>query len=124
MMQGVYILSSGDTLSHERALALHISARDLVSDTQGQFYRNWRKHIQTADDIWEEIARLTQIPGVTSAPKLQPIETRLIMLQNRHSRKYGNQSSGCGFEQHRSFWQRIGRNSQKRSFGENTYGIF
>lgn len=24
---------------------------------------------------------MTQLPGITSAPKLQPIETRLIMLQ-------------------------------------------
>ena len=31
-------------------------------------------------DIWNEIVKVTNIPGLTSAPKLQPIETRLIML--------------------------------------------
>jgi copper/silver efflux system protein len=36
---------------------------------------------QSPDDIWNEIVRVTRIPGVTSAPKLQPIETRLVMLQ-------------------------------------------
>ena len=53
----------------------------LVPDPRGQYYRQWREHIHSPDDIWEEIVRVTQLPGVTSAPKLQPIETRLIMLQ-------------------------------------------
>jgi Cu(I)/Ag(I) efflux system membrane protein CusA/SilA len=55
--------------------------KDLISDKDGKFYRNWRPHIQSPDDIWKEIAKVTKLPGVTSAPKLQPIETRLIMLQ-------------------------------------------
>ncbi|HCD89179.1 MAG TPA: hypothetical protein DEQ87_16300, partial [Algoriphagus sp.] len=33
------------------------------------------------DDIWDEIVSVVNIPGVTSSPKLQPIETRLVMLQ-------------------------------------------
>lgn len=53
----------------------------LIPDPNGQFYRNWRTHIKSPDDIWDEIVSVTKIPGVTSAPKLQPIETRLIMLQ-------------------------------------------
>ena len=55
--------------------------RQLVHDKNGQYYRNWREHIKTPDDIWNEIIKVTKIPGVTSAPKLQPIETRLVMLQ-------------------------------------------
>ena len=55
--------------------------KELISDEDGQFYRNWRPHIQSPDDIWDEIAKVTKIPGITSAPKLQPIETRLVMLQ-------------------------------------------
>ena len=48
----------------------------------GEKIRNWRPHIQSANDIWKEIQRVTaDIPGVTAAPKLQPIETRLVMLQ-------------------------------------------
>jgi len=53
----------------------------LIADEQGKYYRNWRKQIKSPDDIWEEILKVTQIPGLTSAPKLQPIETRLVMLQ-------------------------------------------
>ena len=53
----------------------------LQEDSDGQYFRNWRSHIKSPDDIWEEILKVTKIPGVTSAPKLQPIETRLIMLQ-------------------------------------------
>jgi Cu(I)/Ag(I) efflux system membrane protein CusA/SilA len=34
------------------------------------------------DDIWDEIVRAAQIPGTTSAPKLQPIATRIVMLQS------------------------------------------
>lgn len=47
----------------------------------GNRVRQWRDHIRSADDIWTEIQAAAQLPGVTSAPKLQPIETRLIMLQ-------------------------------------------
>lgn len=53
----------------------------LVEDPKGQFFRQWRPHIKSPDDIWEEIIKVVNLPGVTSAPKLQPIETRLVMLQ-------------------------------------------
>ncbi len=54
---------------------------ELVEDRNGQYFRQWRDHIQSPNDIWDEISKVTQLPGITSAPKLQPIETRLIMLQ-------------------------------------------
>lgn len=44
------------------------------------YHRQWRPEIRTADDIWEEIAKVTRIPGVTGSPKLQPIATRQVML--------------------------------------------
>ena len=56
-------------------------AGELIPDENGQYFRQWRDHIQSPDDIWEEIIAVAQLPGVTSAPKLQPIETRLVMLQ-------------------------------------------
>ncbi|HWS01357.1 MAG TPA: efflux RND transporter permease subunit, partial [Prolixibacteraceae bacterium] len=40
----------------------------------------WRPEIKKPDDIWNEIVKVTNIPGLTSAPKLQPIEARLVML--------------------------------------------
>lgn len=53
----------------------------LIEDKNGRYFRQWREEIQSPDDIWNEIVAVTKLPGVTSAPKLQPIETRLIMLQ-------------------------------------------
>ena len=54
---------------------------ELIPDKKGRYFRQWRDEIKSPDDIWNEIVRATKIPGVTSAPKLQPIETRLVMLQ-------------------------------------------
>lgn len=54
---------------------------ELIPDPNGQYYRQWRDAIQSPDDIWDEIVKATKLPGITSAPKLQPIETRLVMLQ-------------------------------------------
>ncbi len=59
----------------------NITAKDLIPDEDGEYFRNWREHINSPDDIWDEIVKVTRLPGVTSAPKLQPIETRLVMLQ-------------------------------------------
>ncbi|NCF41965.1 MAG: cation transporter, partial [Bacteroidetes bacterium] len=58
-----------------------VERSQLIPDNNGEYYRNWRTEIQSPDDIWNEIVRVTKLPGVTSAPKLQPIETRLVMLQ-------------------------------------------
>lgn len=57
------------------------AAGNLVPDDRGEYFRQWRDDIKSPDDIWREITRVTDLPGVTSAPKLQPIETRLVMLQ-------------------------------------------
>ncbi len=52
----------------------------LIKDDRGEYYRQWRPGIKSPNDIWNEIVKVTNIPGLTSAPKLQPIETRLVML--------------------------------------------
>jgi len=52
----------------------------LIQDNTGDYFRQWRTEIKTPNDIWNEIVKVTNIPGLTSAPKLQPIETRLVML--------------------------------------------
>jgi len=54
---------------------------DLIPDRRGLPYRQWRDHIRSPDDIWHEILEAGEVPGTTSAPKLQPIMTRIIMLQ-------------------------------------------
>jgi Cu(I)/Ag(I) efflux system membrane protein CusA/SilA len=55
---------------------------NLIPDSNGKYYRQWREEIQSPDDIWDEIIKAADIPGTTSAPKLQPIQTRQIMLQS------------------------------------------
>ena len=48
----------------------------------GERKRLWRDHIRTPDDIWKEIVDAGEILGTTSAPKLQPIAARIVMLQS------------------------------------------
>jgi len=55
---------------------------ELIPDSDGEYFRQWRDEIQSPDDIWNEIVEASRIPGTTSAPKLQPIQTRLVMLQS------------------------------------------
>jgi len=54
----------------------------LIPDLHGRPYRQWRDHIKSPADIWDEIVKAAQIPGTTSAPKLQPIAARIVMLQS------------------------------------------
>ncbi|MHC4076544.1 MAG: efflux RND transporter permease subunit, partial [Planctomycetota bacterium] len=55
---------------------------ELIGDKRGRPYRQWRDNINSPDDIWEEIVKAGRIPGTTSAPKLQPIAARIVMLQS------------------------------------------
>jgi len=68
----------------------------LVPDPRGAPFRLWRpeldsdlnpgrdpwKGITEPDDVWKEILDVTAIPGTTSAPRLQPIAARIVMLQS------------------------------------------
>ncbi len=72
------------------------SANKLIPDSNGKVFRLWRPElmpklnpgrnywhgIRTPDDIWNRITAVADVPGSTSAPKLQPIETRIVMLQS------------------------------------------
>ncbi len=53
---------------------------ELIEDRRGRPFRQWRDPIKTPDDIWKEIVKAAKIPGTTSAPKLQPIAARIVML--------------------------------------------
>lgn len=57
-------------------------AGEPVPDAEGIPYRNWRPEIRTQQDIWDEIVSVAQVPGLTSAPLLQPISARIVMLQS------------------------------------------
>ncbi len=105
--KGRFILTTGDSLSNEEALALRITDDQLISDRNGEYFRNWRVQIHSPDDIWNEIVKVTKIPGVTSAPKLQPIETRLVMLQTGMRAPMGIKVFGPGLEVIESFGKEL-----------------
>lgn len=67
-------------------------------DQDGNRVRLWRDHIKTEDDIWQEIARVARVPGTTSAPKLQPIGARLVMLQSGMRAPMGVKIKGPSLE--------------------------
>ena len=78
--------------------AIDVTHEQLIPDEDGEYYRNWRPEIHSPDDIWNEIVQVTKLPGVTSAPKLQPIETRLVMLQTGMRAPNGYQSKRSRFK--------------------------
>ncbi len=55
---------------------------ELIPNESGRPYRQWRDHVKTNQDIWDELVKAANIPGTTSAPRLQPISARLVMLQS------------------------------------------
>jgi Cu(I)/Ag(I) efflux system membrane protein CusA/SilA len=65
------------TLSHVKD-----ETGELIPDAEGRPFRQWRPEIETSDDIWDELVKAAKIPGLTSAPKLQPIAARIVMLQS------------------------------------------
>jgi Cu(I)/Ag(I) efflux system membrane protein CusA/SilA len=54
----------------------------LIPHGRGKPFRNWRDHIRTSADIWDELVKVARLPGTTSAPRLQPISARIVMLQS------------------------------------------
>lgn len=78
-------------------------AGELIPDPSGLYFRQWRVHIQNPDDIWIEIVKVSKLPGVTSAPKLQPIETRLVMLQTGMRAPMGIKVKGSNLKEIEAF---------------------
>jgi Cu(I)/Ag(I) efflux system membrane protein CusA/SilA len=84
LKDGRFLLNPNTASKDEKAYSEEfpeVPYGQLIPDDDGAYYRNWRPEIKSPNDIWNEIIRVTRLPGVTSAPKLQPIETRLVMLQ-------------------------------------------
>ncbi len=78
--EGSFNLKNGSKYNFEKEGFKVIPADSLITTDNGEYFRQWRPEIKKPDDIWNEIVKVTNIPGLTSAPKLQPIETRLVML--------------------------------------------
>ncbi len=85
---------------------------NLIPDHGGMPFRLWRppldpelnqnrekwNGISSPDDIWDEIIKAADIPGTTSAPKLQPIATRIVMLQSGMRAPMGIKIKGGNLE--------------------------
>ncbi len=95
-VHGAPLLAADGLEYNVKGIFLRDERNQLVETKRGRPYRNWRPAlnpdinpgrstwagIHSPDDIWDEIIRVSKIPGTTSAPKLQPIETRIVMLQS------------------------------------------
>ncbi len=77
---GAYLLKNATTYQPEKDAFRIIPVDSLMASDNGEYFRQWRPQIKKPNDIWNEIVKVTNIPGLTSAPKLQPIETRIVML--------------------------------------------
>ncbi|WDE95348.1 efflux RND transporter permease subunit [Lentisphaera profundi] len=84
----------------------------LIPDEDGMPFPNWRMPLDTdlnegreiwdginsPDDIWDEIIKAGEVLGTTSAPKLQPIAARIVMLQSGMRAPMGIKVNGPDLE--------------------------
>ncbi|MEP0134627.1 MAG: efflux RND transporter permease subunit [Eudoraea sp.] len=130
LKNGTFILNPNtlvrDDVKHEYPLVenvLDLTFKDFIPDSNGEYFRNWRPKIKTPDDIWNEIVRVTKLPGITSAPKLQPIETRLVMLQTGMRAPMGIKVKGQDLKQIEAFGIQL-ENILKESEGVKDEAVF
>ncbi|EGV43340.1 efflux RND transporter permease subunit [Bizionia argentinensis JUB59] len=113
----------GNPNATENGTLSNVKNSQLIQDNDGEFYRNWRPEIKSPDDIWKEIVRVTKLPGVTSAPKLQPIETRLVMLQTGMRAPMGIKVKGQDLKQIEAFGVEL-ENILKQAEGVKKEAVF
>lgn len=75
-----FMLKDSSTYKYGEDVFKKLTKEQLIEDKNGNYFRQWRPEIKNTDDIWQEILKHSKFPGLTSAPKLQPIQTRLVML--------------------------------------------
>ncbi|MDR2231777.1 MAG: efflux RND transporter permease subunit, partial [Tannerella sp.] len=96
--KGEFLLIDGSTYNPAEGFRI-IPSDSLIADSRrGEFFRQWQPHIKRTDDIWQEIVNVSHMPGLTSAPKLQPIEARLVMLSTGLRAPMGLKISGPSLE--------------------------
>ena len=95
-----------------RGLYLRDESGRLIPEQKGKPFRLWRpaldpdlndersawQGIQRPDDIWDAVVKAGKIPGTTSAPKLQPIAARIVMLQSGMRAPMGIKIKGPSLE--------------------------
>lgn len=53
---------------------LRIDRSLLIHDTDGEYFRNWRPEIKNPDDIWNEIVKVTKLPGSLPHQNCNPLK--------------------------------------------------
>ncbi len=110
--EGVPLAAPDGQPYYVRGRYLRDEAGRLIPDRQGKPFRLWRpaldldlndnrrpwKGIQKPDDIWAAVVKAGTIPGTTSAPKLQPIAARIVMLQSGMRAPMGIKVKGPSLE--------------------------
>jgi Cu(I)/Ag(I) efflux system membrane protein CusA/SilA len=76
-----------------------LTGQRVTDPKTGKPIRNWRPEIKSPNDIWKEIVKAAQMPGTTSAPKLQPIAARIVMLQSGMRAAMGVKVRGKNLEE-------------------------
>jgi len=76
-----------------------VTGERVTDPKTGKPVRNWRPQIKNSGDIWKEIIKAAQLPGSTSAPKLQPIAARVVMLQSGMRAAMGVKIRGRNLEE-------------------------
>lgn len=95
--KGEFILIDNSVYNPADSFRL-IPADSLIVDHRGDYFRQWRPEIRNEDDIWQEIINVAHLPGLTSAPKLQPIEARTVMLSTGMRAPMGLKVTGPNLE--------------------------
>ena len=91
--------------------------------TDGTRVRLWRSHIRSPEDIWAEIVKAAERPGVTSAPILMPINARLVMLQTGMRAPLGMKAKGPSLEAIESFGLELERRLKRVDENSSRNGI-
>lgn len=95
--KGEFVLIDGSVYNPKEGFRL-VPVDSLIPHKRGDYLRQWRPEIKNSDDIWQEIVNVSHLPGLTSAPKLQPIEARLVMLSTGMRAPMGIKVAGPDLE--------------------------
>jgi Cu(I)/Ag(I) efflux system membrane protein CusA/SilA len=57
-----FVLKDGTTYNWQKEEFRLIPRENLIPDERGEYFRQWRPHIKSPDDIWNEIVKVTNLP--------------------------------------------------------------
>jgi len=95
---GAFLLAGGGSYQPDLDGFRLLPVDSLIVDRRGDYFRQWRPHIKRTEDIWKEIVELSRLPGLTTSPRLQPIEARLVMLSTGMRAAMGLKVTGPDLE--------------------------